>query len=116
LCAAIAVVAVLGTLGVLALTNDDERTVVVSTTGATEASAPVASDPIDEDDIALTAREVDGASAAAIELAGGGNVSEVSRSDDVGEAYEVEVLTDTGEVDIALDENFKRVPNLRYDD
>jgi hypothetical protein len=64
----------------------------------------------------LTEREIERASAAALEVAGGGQVSEVDRSDDAGEAFEVEVLTDTGEVDIALDENFERVPNLRYDD
>jgi hypothetical protein len=71
---------------------------------------------IDPDDRPLTKAELDRVQRAAVEIAGGGTVSDVDRSDDLGEAYEVEVLTDVGEVDIALDGNLERVPNLRYDD
>lgn len=71
---------------------------------------------VDRDDRPLTAAESDRVRRAALELAGGGTVTDVDRSDDLGEAYEVEVLTDVGEVDIALNRNLERVPNLRYDD
>lgn len=76
-------------------------------------TVPIASDAADEP---LTEAELQRAGRAALEIVGGGTVTEVDRSDDLGEAYEVEVLTDGGEVDIALDARFGRVPNLRYDD
>lgn len=71
---------------------------------------------VDADDIALTQREADRATKAAIAAVGGGTVSELSRSDDRGEAFEVEVQTSTGEVDVALDVDFNRVSNNPYDD
>ena len=43
-------------------------------------------------------------------------MTDLSRSDDPGEAYEVEVLTDAGEVDVALDADLNRVSNNPYDD
>jgi hypothetical protein len=49
-------------------------------------------------------------------VAGGGVVTDIDRSDDIDEAYEVEVVSDAGEIDIALNDRFERVPNLRYDD
>jgi hypothetical protein len=71
---------------------------------------------VDRDDRPLRPAELDRVSRAALTIAGGGTVSDVDRSDDLGEAYEVEVQTDAGEVDIALDGGLARVPNLRYDD
>jgi len=63
----------------------------------------------------LSADEVKRASEAALAIVGGGRVVEVDRSDDLGEAYEVEVVVGDREVDVALDKKFRRVPNLRYD-
>ena len=115
--------------GAVALANglgdDDEGTAVAAPTVQTvqsgEPGEPVGSSPgnpvaVDEDDVPLTRQEIDRASAAGLEVAGGGQVTEVSRSDDLGEAYEVEVVTANGEFDVALDQRFERVPNLRYDD
>ena len=56
------------------------------------------------------------ASAAALKVTGGGTVAELDRSDDRGEAYEVEVLKDGREHDVALDAEFRPVPNARYGD
>lgn len=47
---------------------------------------------------------------------GGGTVSEVDRSDDPGESWEVEVITRRGEVDVALDAELRRIPNAAYED
>ncbi len=56
-------------------------------------------------------------SAAAVDAAGGGTVVEVEKSDDAGEAYEVEVRMDDGtEVDVALDQDLKVVSESRDDD
>ena len=112
--------------GAVALANglgdDGEGTAVAAPTVQTVKSGePLGSSPgnpvaVDEDDVPLTRQEIDRASAAGLEVAGGGQVTEVSRSDDLGEAYEVEVVTANGEFDVALDQRFERVPNLRYDD
>lgn len=53
---------------------------------------------------------------AALEAAGGGRVTDVDRSDDPGEVYEVEVVRRGFEVDLALDGDLRRVPNERYGD
>ena len=71
---------------------------------------------VDADDVPLSKNELARAEAAALRVAGGGVVTDIDRSDDIDEAYEVEVVTDTGEIDIALNEHLERVPNLRYDD
>lgn len=49
-------------------------------------------------------------------IAGGGSVESVERSDDPGEAYEIEVVRSGQEIDVALDEGFRQVRNTRYDD
>jgi uncharacterized membrane protein YkoI len=61
------------------------------------------------DDKALTGDTLDEASTAAVEEAGGGQVTDSEASDDGGDgAYEVEVTRDDGtEVDVDLDESFK---------
>lgn len=71
---------------------------------------------VEPDDHPLGEAESADVARAALRIAGGGTVTDMDRSDDVGEAYEVEVQTPTGEIDIALDANLERVPNLRYDD
>jgi hypothetical protein len=71
---------------------------------------------IDPEDRRLGEPELERIRSAALAIAGPGTVTEVDRSDDLGEAYEVEIVTERGEVDVALDRNFERVPNLRYDD
>ena len=71
---------------------------------------------VDGDDVPLGKAEARRVGAAAVKAAGGGTVVEIDRSDDPGETYEVEVLTEQGEIDIALDQNLNRVQNLAYDD
>ncbi|KQO84530.1 hypothetical protein ASF17_03325 [Frigoribacterium sp. Leaf263] len=71
----------------------------------TGTAAPSAGD--DRDDSDLTGADYDRASAAAIEEAGGGVVTDADRSDDAGVAYEVDVRLDDGtEVDVDLDADF----------
>ncbi|NGZ99857.1 hypothetical protein G5V59_04950 [Nocardioides sp. W3-2-3] len=60
--------------------------------------------------------ERDRVAAAATKAAGGGEAVEVERSDDRGEAYEVEVRTDGREVEVTLDEDLKPVAEDRDDD
>lgn len=113
-----------GTL-VAVVADDDEARAVVPAAVATPPATTLDVDDIhgvddgydvDADDHPLSASEFDRVSAAALSYAGGGTVGDIDRSDDIGEAYEVEVLTDRGELDVALDQDLKRVPNLRYDD
>lgn len=51
---------------------------------------------------------------AAVSVAGGGFVTEIERSDDPDEVWEVEVETDEGEIDVALNAKLARVPNRPY--
>ena len=98
-------VLVAGTLG------EDELPEVV-----TRSDDPVEPAGDDRDDAQLSAQEERRASAAALKVTGGGTISELDRSDDRGEAYEVEVIKDGREHDVALDEDFRPVPNRRYGD
>ncbi|GIK78244.1 MAG: hypothetical protein EDQ89_04645 [Acidobacteria bacterium] len=84
--------------------------------GAATAPQGVGPADADPDDRPLGSAEAGRAGRAAIAAVGGGTVVEVDRSDDPGEAYEVEVLTDRGEIDVALDHNLRRVPNAAYED
>lgn len=96
--------------------DDEEIAPIVfgsSTPAAVEAGAAGVPDP---DDVPIAAGEIQRIEAAALRVTGGGTVTEIDRSDDAGEAFEVEVVTDAGEVDVALDHNLRRVPNLRYDE
>lgn len=130
--ALVIVVAILGGALILGESDGDDEaevatvTVPAQPTGAMAAGAgaaaaapqgvdPDAADP-DPDDRPLGPAEARRAGRAALAAVGGGTVAEVDRSDDPGEAYEVEVLTDRGEIDVALDHNLKRVPNAAYDD
>lgn len=60
--------------------------------------------------------ERDRVAAAATKAAGGGEAVEVEKSDDLGEAYEVEVRVEGREVDVTLDEDLKVVAEDRDDD
>ena len=75
-------------------------------------------DPVvDADDQPISNADADRASKAALAAADGGTVTDLDRSDDPGEAWEVEVTMDDGsELDVALDEKFNRVENTSYDD
>jgi hypothetical protein len=96
-------------LGALLAADDDEDSAPTATFAAPATSA-------EPDDVPIGTAEQRRIEAAALALTGPGAVTEIDRSDDAGEAYEVEVLTDAGEVDVALDDNLRRVPNLRYDE
>jgi len=71
---------------------------------------------VDADDQPIAPDEAKRVANAAIEAAGGGSVTDLDRSDDPGEAWEVEVVRDGVEIDIALDEQLNRVENSSYDD
>ena len=71
----------------------------------------------DPDDQPISDSDANRVSKAALAIAGGGTVTDLDRSDDPGEAWEVEVTKDDGsELDVALDENLNRVENTSYDD
>jgi len=106
---ALVVIAGAGVLIAGALGEDDLPEVV------TRSERPPEPDN-DSDDAQLSAREERRASAAALKVTGGGTVAELDRSDDRGEAYEVEVIKDGREHDVALDADFRPVPNARYGD
>ncbi len=97
-----------------------EQVVVTAAAPAGPAGAgeddPLTGPAVDHDDLPLRPAEADRVAKAAVAIAGGGIVTEIGRSDDPGEAYEVEVVTDGGEVDIALDQRLNRVRNNPYDD
>lgn len=125
---AVTVVIVAGVVSNSALNEDIEPVVLESASG----SEPIAVNQgagkesrqlgrdgiraIDADDEPTSRAELKRVKDASLTIVGGGVVTDVDRSDDLGEAYEVEVLTQAGEVDVALDRNLDRVPNLRYDD
>jgi hypothetical protein len=116
---AVAVAAGAGGLGVVALADEDEPEAVTlrsKPAPATPTPRPGAGAPIEADDRALWPEEARRARAAALRVTGGGRVSEIDLSDDPGESYEVEVVEDGRERDIALDADFNPVPNRRYDD
>ena len=75
-------------------------------------------DPVaDVDDQPISNADADRVSKAALAIAGSGTVTDLDRSDDPGEAWEVEVTMDDGsELDVALDEKLNRVENTSYDD
>jgi hypothetical protein len=96
-------------------TGTMETTATGPATTAPQGVDPDDADP-DPDDRPLGTAEARRAGRAAVAAVGGGSVVDVDRSDDPGETYEVEVLTDRGELDVALDENLRRVENAPYDD
>ena len=128
--AAVIAAALVGALLATALDGegeDDGDAVVLTTTAAPAAATQSTDDDGDDDDVnvnpvidhdeqPLSPAEADRVARAALRITGGGTVTELGRSDDPGEAYEVEVQTDAGEVDIALDADLNRVSNNPYDD
>jgi hypothetical protein len=114
----IAVVALIAVAGLVAaqLGDDDDDDATAQVPVATSISETTDVATVDADDVPLSQNELNRAEAAALRIAGSGTVTDVDRSDDLDEAYEVEVVTEAGEVDIALNDRFERVPNLRYDD
>ena len=115
--AVIALVAGAGALAADAL-DEDELPEVVTLQDGSGAEPPAATpEPaVDSDDRQLSPAQETRASAAALKVTKGGAVAELDRSDDPGEAYEVEVIKDGREHDVALDADFRPVPNRRYDD
>jgi hypothetical protein len=109
--AALVLAAGAGAVAVMAL--DDDPDVVIRETGAPAPAGTPGGD--DTDDAPLSADEAERAEAAALRVTGGGEVVELDRSDDPGEAFEVEVVQDGRETDVALDEDFRPVPNRRPD-
>ena len=104
-----------GALAVIGLSRDEPPEVVVleresSITGSLPQPA------LEEGDEPLAAEDARRARLAALRVTGGGTVSELDRSDDPGEAYELEVIKQGREYDVALDSAFRHVPNRRYDD
>ncbi len=111
--ASVLALALAGAAGaVLRAALDDDPDVVIRDDDFAPAGTPTAED---RDDEPLTASEAGRAEAAALRETGGGEVVELDRSDDPGEAFEVEVVKDGRETDVALDADFEPVPNRRPD-
>jgi uncharacterized membrane protein YkoI len=130
---AVALIAALGGgLISLALTGDDEDDQVPVAQATTPQAAPVPATqgaqkqqgaqrqkratgavqaaPVDADDVPISRSEADKVADAALRITGGGTVTDLDRSDDLGEAWNVEVTRDDGvEIDISLDENLNQV-------
>jgi hypothetical protein len=116
---ALAVAAGAGALVVVALAAGERPAVIQLQSGSaapTATPAPGSGEPAEPDDRPLWPEEARQARRAALTMTGGGTVSELDRSDDPGEAYEVEVIREGREYDVALDLDFHPVPNRRYDD
>jgi len=120
LIAVLAVIALVGGAGALAADalDDDELPEVVTLQDGSAPEPPAATpEPaVDSDDRPLSPAQETRATAAALKVTKGGTVAELDRSDDPGEAYEVEVIKDGREYDVALDADFRPVPNRRYDE
>jgi uncharacterized membrane protein YkoI len=100
-----------GAVGAVVLTDDDPLEVIQLQSQPSEPTPRA-----DDDDRPLAPDEENRASRAALRVTGGGEVVEFDRSDDPGEAYEIEVFKDGREYDVALDAAFRPVPNRRYED
>ena len=93
----------------------DERFRAVRTERERDDSVPSDTRFRDDDERPVSAEQVGRAGEAAVRAAGGGGVESVSRSDDAGEAYEVEVSQRGREIDVALDEEFGVVSSTSDD-
>lgn len=107
-------------IGLLVLNGDDDGERVVrlnpEPTGS-EVPAPTERSLSIEDDGQTTSDdEIRRIVKAAVAAVRGGQVTDIERSDDPGEAFEVEVLRRGMEIDVALDEDLNRVPNQRFSD
>jgi len=101
-----------GAVSAVALTDDDPIEVIQLRDSPAEPTPRTD----DADDRPLSPDEERQAREAALKVTGGGQVVEFDRSDDPGEAFEVEVFKDGRERDVALDADFQPVPNRRYED
>lgn len=97
--------------------DDDERVVRVTTdpTGPTGVTTEQTLS-IEDDGQPISDSEISAITKAATAAVGGGEVTDIERSDDPGEAFEVEVVKDGQEIDVALDAELNRVPNQRFSD
>lgn len=119
-------------LGAVLITQDDDDDsddALISQTSS-PSEAPTQEVPLDDandtlesqqqtveaDDQPISNSEADKVAKAALDIAGGGTVTDLDRSDDPGEAWEIEITQGATEIDIALDENLDRVQNTSYDD
>ncbi len=116
----VAVGALAAGVWLVALRSDDERTVLISREagGFSTDTKPPATEAvsIDDDGERITDAQIRRIAAAATAAAGGGRVTDIERSDDPGEAFEVEVVKGGVEIDVALDARLRRVPNRRFSD
>ena len=98
--------------------DDDERVVRISTDSTDSPAGTPAETSLSVDDSGetITDEEIKAISRAASDAVGGGEVTDIERSDDPGEAFEVEVVKDGQEIDVALDDQLNRVPNQRFTD
>lgn len=79
-------------------------------TGATEtAPQETVVEGLDADDQPIDRQERARVRDAAVRAAGGGEVTDIDRSDDLGVAFEVELVRDGREVDVRLDDNLDPV-------
>src|SRR5688500_3254505 len=114
--AALVLAAAAGGVVVHVLGSDGERRRAAVDEARASANAPAAHGGAgDVDDVPLGSEQGARVRAAALAITGGGRVVEIDRSEDPGEAYEVEVVRDGREIDVALDAQLRRVPNVRYD-
>lgn len=95
----------------LADDDDDDRAPAASTSPQTTQSGDATSgrdDRVTDIDDRVTDQEFAAVSAAALAAAGAGTVTEIDRSDDPGEAWEVEVFLENGdEVDVELADDYR---------
>ena len=97
--------------------RDDDRMVEVNTGPGVQLDArPQAEIQVDDSSGSIPDRMLKDLAEVALGATGGGVVTGVERSDDPGEAFEVEVVRNGIEVDVALDEGLRRVPNERFSD
>ena len=97
--------------------RDDDRMVEVNTGPGVQLDArPQAEIQVDDSSGSIPDRMLKDIAEVALGATGGGVVTGVERSDDPGEAFEVEVVRNGIEVDVALDEDLRRVPNERFSD
>ena len=97
--------------------RDDDRMVEVNTGPGVQLDArPQAEIQVDDSSGSIPDRMLKDLAEVALGATGGGVVTGVERSDDPGEAFEVEVVRNGIEVDVALDEDLRRVPNERFSD
>lgn len=105
------------------LSDDDDRVVITSsdrpvTPSDAPSTSPSSNGGSSDDDAPISPEDYAAVSAAALAAVGGGTVTDVSRDDDPGKAWEVEILLDNGdeaEVELAADLAVLRIDLDRND-